>query len=106
MSKQAIKLKKLLLQLTERLQNAQLWDVEPPSTSALSSQQPFAVDTLKPQQWLQWVFIPRMQQIIADAQPIPSGFSLTPYFEEVWKQELDMTAIIEIIQSIDEACSC
>lgn len=48
------------------------WSVEPPSAEALSSQQPFCVDTLAFEEWLQWIFLPRMKHIIEQGQPLPA----------------------------------
>ncbi len=56
---------KLLDELEVRLRAAQLWQATPPSSQALVSQEPFAVDTLLPHEWLQWIFLPKMQQAIA-----------------------------------------
>ncbi len=47
---------KLLDELEVRLRAAQLWQATPPSSQALVSQEPFAVDTLLPHEWLQWSF--------------------------------------------------
>jgi uncharacterized protein YqcC (DUF446 family) len=33
------------------------WDEVPPSIEALSSVEPFSVDTLDFEQWLQWIFL-------------------------------------------------
>ncbi len=53
---------KLLDELEVRLRAAQLWQATPPSSQALVSQEPFAVDTLLPHEWLQWIFLPRRIQ--------------------------------------------
>lgn len=106
MNKQAIELEKLFQQLSQRLQSAQKWDLEPPQISALQSSQPFAVDTLAPEQWLQWIFIPKMSDLIEQSQPLPTGFAITPYFEQAWKKDAEMESALELIRAIDEVCSC
>lgn len=106
MNKQAIELEKLFQQLSQRLQSAQMWDDEPPQTSSLQSVQPFAVDTLAPEQWLQWVFMPKMKHLMDNHQPLPSGFSIAPYFEEVWKDDSQMQTVLDVIRAIDEVCRC
>ncbi|MDC5822863.1 YqcC family protein [Vibrio europaeus] len=77
---------------------------EQPSEQALESQQPFALDTLEPQAWLQWVFIRRVRVMLEQEQPLPSGFSLSPYFEECWKEQSSLHPLIEILRQIDEEC--
>lgn len=52
-------------QLETALKKSQLWDDEQPSLEQLSSCEPFCVDTLRFEQWLQWIFIPKMSQIVA-----------------------------------------
>ncbi|GAM55726.1 hypothetical protein JCM19231_2328 [Vibrio ishigakensis] len=106
MNKQVIKLEKLFQQLTQRLQSVQKWDIEPPSQTALMSTQPFAVDTLSPEQWLKWIFVPKMQGLIEQKQPLPSGFSIAPYFEEAWRNSEEMEPILDVIRAIDEVFAC
>ncbi|MDW6092274.1 YqcC family protein [Vibrio rhizosphaerae] len=86
------------------LKMRQLWQDTPPSAQALSSQQPFAVDTLLPEQWLQWVFIPQMRQRIATAASVPSGFEMTPYFIEAWRDNPNYQPVIRILMKIEAHC--
>lgn len=53
-----------LQRLTAAMKNQGLWEDNPPSKEQLASQQPFAVDTLTFEQWLQWLFIPKMTEMI------------------------------------------
>ncbi|MFY2507973.1 YqcC family protein [Vibrio pectenicida] len=94
----------LLQQLTQLLKTLQLWQVDRPCEYLLQSTQPFAVDTLEPQEWLQWVFIPKMEELIARQMPIPKGFCLAPYFEECWKKHQGYHCLIGLINAIDESC--
>ena len=54
----------LLFELEEILKAAGLWSAVTPSQEALASQQPFACDTLAFEQWLQFIFIPRLQALL------------------------------------------
>ena len=47
------------------------WDAQAPSVEALSSREPFCVDTLSFEQWLQWIFLPRMKQMIEQGESLP-----------------------------------
>ncbi|MBD1555955.1 YqcC family protein [Vibrio sp. S9_S30] len=97
----------LIENLKSALQQENLWDSMPPSTETLASQQPFAYDTLEPQQWLQWVFVTRFEAMIASNQPLPSTVQLLPYFEEVWKEDASKIKVLTVISDIDEAfASC
>lgn len=92
----------LLDALEQQLLAAQLWDTVPPSPEQLASEQPFAIDTLKPEQWLQWVFIPRMKAMLAAGQSLPTGFSMVGYFEQSWQAEARYAEIITLIAQIDQ----
>lgn len=76
---------RLLGLIREELQAQGLWDAEPPSTEALQSTQPFAVDTLDFHQWLQFIMIPEFEHRLAKDMPLPSGFSISPMAEEAWR---------------------
>ena len=105
--KQDTPLTDLLSELELQLRAAELWQTSSPSLQALASQQPFALDTLEPHQWLQWIFLPRMHALIEAEQALPQGFALTPYFEECWKLQSEYSKIIAVIRHIDsEATKC
>ena len=40
------------------------WSLESPSAEQLASQLPFCADTLAFEQWLQWVLLPKMREIV------------------------------------------
>lgn len=92
----------LLRQLELELQRLGWWEETPPAPALLHSEQPFALDTLAPQQWLQWIFIARLRQLMMQEASLPKGFQLTPYFEEAWKEHHDVDTLLTILRSIDE----
>ena len=53
-----------LLLIERELRTLDMWSVEPPVPEALASVEPFCVDTLRFEQWLQWIFLPRMKAIV------------------------------------------
>ncbi|MDF2155546.1 YqcC family protein [Vibrio sp. CAU 1672] len=94
----------LLSQLEASLKDHQLWQFQPPEPQMLQSTEPFAIDILTPQQWLQWIFLPRMRALLASGNAVPKGFAVAPYFEEVWKLEPQFDELIETIRAIDSIC--
>jgi len=60
-----------LLLIERELRVLGLWASAPPSPVALASAEPFCVDTLEFEEWLQWIFLPRMKAILEDNQPLP-----------------------------------
>ncbi|MDP5254865.1 MULTISPECIES: YqcC family protein [unclassified Vibrio] len=95
----------LLTQLESALKEAQCWQVEPPSSEQMASQQPFSLDTLAPEAWLQWVFIPKLRALIDDKKPLPRGYSIRPYFEQSWQNDTRYQAILAVIADIDEVAN-
>ena len=93
-----IVLGRLLLELESALQRTGLWEATKPDAKSLASQQPFCVDTLGFHQWLQFVFIPNFEQMIAQQIPLPHQCQVAPMAEEMLK---DASEVIEIVSSID-----
>ena len=77
---------RLLLAQQLRLIEAELrqldwWTATSPTAVALASEQPFAVDSMAFEQWLQWLFLPRMQQLLESGAPLPSACGIAPMAE-------------------------
>ncbi len=60
-----------LLLIERELRALGVWAMEAPSLEALASQEPFCVDTLSFEQWLQWIFLPRMKTILEEGGHFP-----------------------------------
>ena len=92
----------LLQELEQTLRDLQLWQQDKPSAEALASVEPFAIDTLAFEQWLQWLFIPQMQQLIA-RDSLPLSCDITPYLDE-WAKKCpqDVRALRACMVAIDE----
>ncbi len=75
----------LLDDLETALQRQRLWDAQPPSPDAMASTLPFCIDSMHFQQWLQWIYIPRLRALIDAGAPLPGGSAILPYAEESFK---------------------
>lgn len=96
----------LLSALEAELKQQRFWQSSRPSAKLLSSTQPFCIDTLRFEQWLQFVFIEKLQLLIANNQALPNQISLCPMAEEAFKSKGDaMAELINIIADIDETLS-
>lgn len=58
-------IKQALANLANELDTIGLWTKQPPTLAQLSSQEPFCVDTMPFEQWLQWLFIPKLEQLVS-----------------------------------------
>ena len=88
--------------LKSTLQRLSLWEEHSPNADMLTSSQPFALDTLTPTQWLQWVFIPKMDALIRSEQAIPTGFEISPYFEQAMVNDEGQHQLLVVLKQIDE----
>lgn len=93
----------LLADLAFELKSLNLWQISQPSTAKLSSSAPFCCDTLAFEQWLQFIFIPKLVEMINQQRSLPSKISLTPMAEEAFKHLSTSTKpLIDIIRKIDK----
>ncbi len=99
-----IALDKLLSQLQSCLQAEQLWASSPPSQAALSSTQPFCVNTLSFEQWLQFVMMARFRKMIQAEVPLPGNCDIAPMAEEAFKGR-SLGKVISAIRAVDELLS-
>ncbi len=96
----------LLQQLADELAFLSLWQTDKPSEQALTSSQPFCCDTLRFEQWLQFIFIERISIMISLKSPLPTRISLCPMAEESFKHLGKKASIlINIIADIDQRLS-
>ena len=75
----------LLIDLEAAMRNSGLWASEQPAPEALASTQPFCVDTLALEEWLQFVFIPRIRAIIAAETNMPAKCEIKPWWKRRWQ---------------------
>lgn len=95
----------LLTLLEQQLRAVGAWEEQPPSDEALASTQPFAIDTLSPESWLQWMFIPKISLLLSQGLSLPRGFEMTPYFEQVWQQRQDRIEVLMTLKKIERECA-
>lgn len=90
-----------LAQLEQLMQDLALWQEQCPSQEALASIQPFAVDTLTATEWLQWIFIPKLRQLVEQQSPLPTQIAITPYLEESCKELAGLSELLQVIKVIE-----
>ena len=95
----------LLIKLEQELVNADLWQTKMPDPKALQSSQPFHHDTLSSQEWLQFIFISRLEQMVKLQMPLPASCDITPYITESLKEHKAVNKITSVTKQIDELLS-
>ena len=101
-------LRQKLQQLEAEMRAASLWGSQPPSPEALSSTMPFMYDTLQVEQWLQWVFVPRMHALLDAQGALPSSCSVQPLAEHEWNGRFPNgghRAALQVLADIDTTLS-
>jgi len=90
----------LLLQIEAELRRLELWEGTMPAPKAMMSTTPFCADTLYFNQWLQWLFVPRMKEILEQSLPLPQQCDIHTYVEQQCKG--DCAALLKLIKRFDE----
>lgn len=78
------KIAEQLLLIERELRVQGWWDEVSPSAEALNSVEPFSIDTLDFEQWLQWIFLPRMKAILENDLPLPNVSGIQEMAEMVF----------------------
>jgi uncharacterized protein YqcC (DUF446 family) len=89
-----------LVHLEQVMMDNGLWSELMPSAKALKSTQPFCVDTLPFEQWLQFVMIPTFKKMIDDNVALPRQCQMEPMAEQLLKVS-HKTDLVFAIRSID-----
>ncbi|GAA0788376.1 YqcC family protein [Marinobacterium sediminicola] len=94
----------VLIEIRMEMQAQGLWQSQPPEPAALMSREPFCVDTLDFTEWVQWLLLPRLEEMISRELPLPQNSEIQPMAEEVFKQlEEDTDRLLDLIGQLDKA---
>ena len=75
-----------LLLIEQEMRTQGLWSDRVPTEHDLSSLEPFSVDRLDFEEWVQWIFLPKMKVIVEQGQPLPSVSGIRYMAEHVFGQ--------------------
>ena len=95
-----------LLLVEREMRAIGLWGEESPSPERLASVEPFCVDTLALEEWLQWVFLPRMKLIVESGADLPSASGIRAIAEVAYAEEgARVAALLEALGTFDRLIS-
>lgn len=95
-----------LLQIEVELRKLGEWQSDVPPAEAFESTQPFCLDTMDFTQWLQFVFIERMKQLVEADMPLPSASGIAPMAEEHFRGRSQSGAgLIRVLVEMDTLLS-
>lgn len=93
----------LLLAIEAEMRRIGLWGASAPEPEALASLTPFCHDTLALEQWLQWVFLPRMHRVVERDEEWPTSSEIEPLAEFRFAQLPQPTSrLLDLIRQFDE----
>ncbi|RVT46424.1 YqcC family protein [Rheinheimera sediminis] len=96
----------LLNQIESELKASELWACVAPDEQAMQSTAPFFCDTMPLENWLQFVFLPRMRALVAGRLPLPRQIAVCPIAEEAFKPlNRQKLLLINSIADLDELLS-
>lgn len=96
-----IPLASLLIDIECELRRAGLWADAPPPPQAFDSVEPFCIDTMAFHQWLQFLFLPRMQELLEARAGLPDECRLSPMGEASWGGQAATRPLIAVLQRFD-----
>ncbi|MDG0980101.1 MAG: YqcC family protein [Halieaceae bacterium] len=106
MRPQRIKIAELLLDLECLMRQRTLWSHDPPSSAGYRSQVPFSADCWSLEQWLQFIFIPKMKAILDGDEPLPERCSIAPMvISQGCGVGGDLTCLEPLLKVLDEVIS-
>lgn len=91
-----------VLQVEHNLRTADLWQADVPSPAAMASRTPFCADTLTFAQWLQFIFVPRMRELIEAGGPLPGASAIAVMAEvKLDTDQADQARIVAALADFD-----
>ena len=104
----AVDVASLLIDIEALLRQLGHWQSEQPAPQALASREPFCIDTLTFPQWLQFVFLPRMHELVEQQQALPQSCAIAPMAAEYFKgksKNTDTNQLLATLMSLDKLLS-
>jgi uncharacterized protein YqcC (DUF446 family) len=96
----------LLIDIEAELRTLGLWDNVPPPPAALASNEPFSIDTLTLPQWLQFIFLPTIYDLLEQGQPLPQRCGIAPMAQEYFRDTGLASAPLEaVLLKLDQLLS-
>jgi uncharacterized protein YqcC (DUF446 family) len=95
-----------LLLIERELRLLGWWAGVAPEDERLASTAPFCVDTLLLQEWLQWIFLPRMKVLVEQGGALPGACAIGPMAEHTWAGEgARVAALLALLTEFDRLIS-
>ena len=78
-----------------------MWSDTPPEPAAYEFQMAFAMDTMAFSQWLQFVFLPRVRELVAAGGPLPSQSQVAAQAVREWDGYHEAGPVLDALHAFD-----
>lgn len=82
-----------------------VWQKQPIEPQALQSTLPFCTDTMSFEQWLQFVLVARLEQMLVAGEPLPNASAVAAMAEEYFKDRAQLFVLVQLLGELDTALS-
>ncbi len=92
----------LLLAMEAEMRRVRLWEQTAPPAAASTSLVPFCYDTLRFEQWLQWVLLPKMKEVAETDTGWPTRSDIFPVAELTFNEYgVDAGYLLVLLKQFD-----
>ena len=92
----------LFAALQNELEKLGSWSEVPPAPDAFLSQLPFSYDTMSLPEWIQFIFLPKMNELIERGGVLPQRCGIEPMAQEFFKdRSMEAVELLRILSEID-----
>jgi len=100
-----LKTTELLDKLESELKLQSLWSSDKPSQEAMNDTSPFSCEAMPFENWGQFIFIPKMKELIDTGQTLPTNIAIAPMAHHVWGSKQNLHTLILIFDKLDTLLS-
>lgn len=79
-----------------------LWQEQRPPDSAFQSQRAFFADTMAFTQWIQWVLLARVRQVVAERGSFPAHSQVSAYAVREFDTDYEAQKLIPTLRDFDQ----
>ncbi|QLE84861.1 YqcC family protein [Shewanella sp. Scap07] len=91
-----------LARIKTHLQHLELWTETAPSDEALADPSPFCYESMPFEHWLQFVFLPKMSDLVANQQALPTQFAISPMAQMRFDNQTAAQALIDELIALEK----
>ncbi|WP_414830060.1 YqcC family protein [Alteromonas sp. H39] len=90
----------LLNKLEVQLKREALWSEKAIGDEPLKSQVPFAADTMAFEQWLQFIYLPRLRDLIHKQHTLPRAMQVAPAAEVYLPEQVTIIQVLRLLDAL------